>query len=98
VIARKLKQISRERQVIVITHLPQIAAHADAHVRVTKAVARGKTRVAVEPLPEAERAGEIARMLAGASPSAEAAAHAHDMLRKARATRGNGRQETGVRR
>jgi DNA repair protein RecN (Recombination protein N) len=84
VIGRKLKRIAGDRQVIVITHLAQVAAFADAHVRVTKSVARGKTRVAIEPLSDAERRGEIARMLAGAAPSPQAAAHADEMLRAAR--------------
>ena len=84
VIGRKLKRIAADRQVIVITHLAQVAAFADAHVRVTKSVARGKTRVAIEALSEADRPGEIARMLAGAAPSPQAAAHADEMLRAAR--------------
>ena len=49
-----------------------------------RASARGKTRVAIEPLSESERAAEIARMLAGAAPSPQAAAHADEMLRAAR--------------
>ena len=57
VIGRKLKRIAADRQVIVITHLAQVAAFADAHVRVSKSVARGKTRVAIEPLSETDRAG-----------------------------------------
>jgi DNA repair protein RecN (Recombination protein N) len=84
VIGRKLKRLAAERQVIVITHLPQVAAFADAHVRVTKTAARGKTRVIIEPLAETERPAEIARMLAGATPSAQATAHAAEMLRNAR--------------
>ena len=83
-VARKLKQIAADRQVIVITHLPQVAAFADAHVRVTKTVERGRTRVEIDLLPEAERPGELARMLGGAKPSAEASAHAAEMLRRAR--------------
>jgi DNA repair protein RecN (Recombination protein N) len=84
VIGRKLKRLAADRQVIVITHLPQVAAFADAHVRVTKTAARGKTRVEITTLEEAERPGEIARMLAGAAPSAQASAHAEEMLRNAR--------------
>ncbi|HMF42159.1 MAG TPA: DNA repair protein RecN [Polyangia bacterium] len=84
VIGRKLKKIAADRQVIVITHLAQVAAFADAHVRVSKSVSKGKTRVAIEPLAEADRPGEIARMLAGAAPSPQAAAHATEMLRAAR--------------
>ena len=85
VIGRKLKRLAADRQVIVITHLPQVAAFADAHVRVTKTAARGKTRVEIGRLDDAERPGEIARMLAGAAPSAQATAHAEEMLRNARA-------------
>jgi DNA repair protein RecN (Recombination protein N) len=84
-VGRKLKKIAGDRQVIVITHLPQVAAFADAHVRVTKTTERGKTRVAIEALDEADRAAELARMLGGANPSAEARAHAAEMLRRARA-------------
>ncbi|MFL5304045.1 MAG: DNA repair protein RecN [Polyangia bacterium] len=84
VIGRKLKRLSADRQVIVITHLPQVAAFADAHVRVTKTAARGKTKVEIERLSEAERPAEIARMLAGAAPSPQASAHAEEMLRNAR--------------
>jgi DNA repair protein RecN (Recombination protein N) len=85
IIGRKLKRLAAERQVIVITHLPQVAAFADAHVRVTKTTARGKTRVEIRRLDDADRPGEIARMLAGAAPSAQATAHAEEMLRNARA-------------
>ena len=64
VIGRKLKRIAAERQVIVITHLAQVAAFADAHVRVSKTVGRGKTRVAIEPLDD-ERARRRDRAHAG---------------------------------
>jgi DNA repair protein RecN (Recombination protein N) len=84
VIGRKLKRLAADRQVIVITHLPQVAAFADAHVRVTKTAARGKTKVEIDRLSEDERPAEIARMLAGAAPSPQAAAHAAEMLRNAR--------------
>ena len=82
-IGRKLKKIAAARQVIAITHLPQIAAFADAHIRVTKTSGQGRTRVAVEPVAGKERTREIARMLGGATPSAEATAHADEMLRRA---------------
>jgi DNA repair protein RecN (Recombination protein N) len=85
IIGRKLKRLAADRQVIVITHLPQVAAFADAHVRVTKTAARGKTRVEIARLDDTDRPGEIARMLAGAAPSAQATAHAEEMLRNARA-------------
>ena len=91
IVGRKLKKIAAERQVVVITHLPQVAAFGDAHVRVTKTTERGRTRVAIEALGEEERVGELARMLGGAHPSAEARAHAAEMLRRARAGEARGR-------
>ncbi|HTA20357.1 MAG TPA: DNA repair protein RecN, partial [Polyangia bacterium] len=98
IVGRKLKKIAADRQVVVITHLPQVAAFGDAHVRVTKTAERGRTRVAIEVLDEEERTGELARMLGGAKPSAEARAHAAEMLRRARAdeTRGRGQSEPDV--
>jgi DNA repair protein RecN (Recombination protein N) len=82
-IGRKLKKIAASRQVIAITHLPQIAVFADAHIRVSKTSGQGRTRVAVEGVSGKERTREIARMLGGATPSAEATAHADEMLRRA---------------
>jgi DNA repair protein RecN (Recombination protein N) len=85
-IGRKLKVLSGDRQVLVITHLPQIAVFADAHFRVTKKVADERTTVSVDRLGEKDRAAEITRMLSGASKSKQAAAHADEMLRRARAS------------
>jgi DNA repair protein RecN (Recombination protein N) len=84
VIGRKLKAIAAERQVLAVTHLPQIAAAADRHVRVSKEATRARTTVRVEALGDDARAAEVARMLGGAQPSSEAAAHAAEMLRRAR--------------
>ena len=84
-IGRKLKKISADRQVIAITHLPQIAVFADVHLRVTKVVSDDRTVVSIERLDGRQRTGEIARMLSGATPTKQAAAHADDMLRRARA-------------
>jgi len=85
VIGRKLKAIAADRQVLAVTHLPQIAAFADHHLKVEKATAAGRTAVSVDVLGEKARAAELARMLGGSRPSREAAAHADEMLRRARA-------------
>jgi DNA repair protein RecN (Recombination protein N) len=84
VIGRKLKSTAAHRQVLVVTHLPQIAAFADHHIKVTKEASKGRTTIRVAVLTGGERALEIARMLGGAIPSPEAAAHADEMLRRAR--------------
>ena len=61
----KLKQVSRGRQVICITHLAQIAAMADNHMLIEKRVEGGRTFTAVERLSENDRVTEIARILSG---------------------------------
>jgi DNA repair protein RecN (Recombination protein N) len=84
-IGRKLKAIAADRQVIAITHLPQIAVFADVHLRVTKTVKDERTTVSIETLDSKRRSAEIARMLSGATPTKQATAHADDLLRRARA-------------
>jgi DNA repair protein RecN (Recombination protein N) len=85
VIGRKLKAVSEERQVLAVTHLPQIAAFADQHLKVEKSSRKGRTTVTVRVLDEAERQQELARMVGGLEPSRQASAHASEMLRRARA-------------
>ena len=63
VVGRKLWTVGRRAQVLCVTHLPQIAAWADTHFRVGKAVQDGRTYSGAETLSEEERAGEIAGML-----------------------------------
>jgi DNA repair protein RecN (Recombination protein N) len=65
VVARQLRRLADERQVIAVTHLPAIAAVADRHFRVEKDVQAGRTETAVTCLPPAEHKAEIARMLGG---------------------------------
>jgi DNA repair protein RecN (Recombination protein N) len=86
------------RQVLCVTHLPQVAAYADAHLRIEKAEARGRTRSVVTALPAgAPRTLELARMLSGAEVTREAMGAAEALLRSAlrgaRAARARGRHE-----
>ena len=83
-IGRKLAAIARHKQVLVVTHLPQIAAFADRHVKVTKVSSKGRTTVRVAGLSPEERRDEIARMLGGATKTAQAVAHAEEMLRRSK--------------
>jgi len=80
-VGRKLATLAVERQVICITHLPQIAACADHHFVVRKRVAKGRTRSSAERLSDAERVDEIARMLAGITVTKEARRHAAELRR-----------------
>ncbi len=77
-VGRRLARLARSRQVLVVTHLPQIACFADRHFRVTKD--RGTARVA--PLEGSERVEELSRMLSG-MPTEEAATHAEQLLAEA---------------
>ncbi|WP_026553113.1 DNA repair protein RecN [Arthrobacter sp. H20] len=90
-IGRRLAMLASHVQVIVVTHLPQVAAFASQHIRVTKnlsatAEGDGVTASDVEVLPEAERVRELARMLAGQEESATAQAHAEELLADAART------------
>ena len=87
VVGRKLARIARERQVLCITHLPQIAAFADHHFAVEKKTTKGRTRSITRRLEEKERAEELARMLGGVKISAEARRHAEQLLGAARQLR-----------
>ena len=83
-IGRLLRDVAQHRQVLCITHLPQIAAFADVHLRVEKKAAGARTVQLVEKLDGAAREKEIARMMAGVEVTAKARAHAAEMLRRAR--------------
>jgi DNA repair protein RecN (Recombination protein N) len=83
-IGRRLARLAREAQVIVVTHLPQVAAFADHHLRVAKASDGQVTVSGVAALDGAERVTELARMLAGQEESGSARAHAEELLTSAR--------------
>lgn len=80
---QKLRDISRERQVILITHLPQIASFADLHFKVTKSVKHKKTITDVIQLSEDQRIEEIAQMMSGSDQSDISLEHARDLLTNA---------------
>jgi DNA repair protein RecN (Recombination protein N) len=84
VLGRKLRDVSKHRQIICITHLPQIAAFADAHFLVEKRIADGRTLAEVRALDARSRKEELARMLGGVKITARTRAHAEEMLRSAR--------------
>ncbi len=79
-VGERLVRVADKLQVLVVTHSPQVAARGVAHLRVTKAVARGRTTTAVERLDQVARREEIARMLAGETITPSARAAADDLL------------------
>ena len=72
----KMRQIARQRQVLCITHLPQVAAAASAHYAVTKHVRAGRTVSEIQLLDQKERVTELARMLGGQTDAARKHAEA----------------------
>jgi DNA repair protein RecN (Recombination protein N) len=78
-VGRRLARLSAGRQVLVVTHLPQIACFADRHIRVVKD--DGTARVAV--LDDRHRAEELSRMLAGLAGTESAISHAQELLAEA---------------
>jgi DNA repair protein RecN (Recombination protein N) len=77
-VAEKMKKIAKDKQVIVITHLPQIAARAENHYQISKFVKDDKTFTRIEKLDGDKRVDEITRMLGGESDKSRA--HAIEML------------------
>jgi DNA repair protein RecN (Recombination protein N) len=83
VVGRKLRVLGAERQVLCVTHLPQVAAQAHHHVRVSKDSDGTTTRSAVLQLDEGTRVDELARMLGGIEITRETRANAKQMLKDA---------------
>ena len=81
-VAGSLADLAGRRQLVIITHLPRVAALAGRHFRVTKGTAeeQGRTMTDIIPLEPCGRVEELARMLGGANPSSEAAALAGQLL------------------
>ncbi len=80
-----LWRLARHHQVLCVTHLPQIAAHADAHLHIAKSVRDGRTVTAIRELSVDERVREIAAMLGGAATSAASQLAARELLDRAQA-------------
>ena len=77
-VGEKMQQIAKRRQVLCITHLPQVAAPASAHFVASKQVKDGRTISEIKLLNQRERVTELARMLGGQSDAARK--HAEAML------------------
>jgi DNA repair protein RecN (Recombination protein N) len=86
-VGRRLARLSRSAQVIVVTHLPQVAAFADRHFRVLKDETGTVTISGIEALDDEGRRSELSRMLAGLEDSETALAHADELLAVARSGR-----------
>jgi DNA repair protein RecN (Recombination protein N) len=79
-IGRRLARLARSHQVVVVTHLPQVAAFADRHLVVDKSSGGGVVRSGVRTLADQDRVVELARMLAGLDSTDTGRAHAEELL------------------
>lgn len=82
-VGRLMRQLGQDRQVLAVTHLPQVAACAHHHLQVAKASQEGQTFSTVAPLDSGTRVQEVARMLGGERISDTSLAHAREMLQGA---------------
>ena len=82
-IGRRLARLATNNQVIVVTHLPQVAAYADTHLHVSKHVGDEAVTSGVGSLSEEDRVEELARMMAGLDDSDTGRAHAAELLAQA---------------
>jgi DNA repair protein RecN (Recombination protein N) len=85
VVGQKLRALGTRRQVLCVTHLPQVAAQGHAHLRVSKHSEDDATRTRIDTLDAAGRRDELARMLGGVEITRETRAHAKKMLEQAQA-------------
>ena len=83
IVGRKLRGLGRTHQVLCITHLAQIAAQGDHHLRVTKALEQEQTYTAVERLAGDAQVREVARLISGVEVSAKALASAEELVARA---------------
>lgn len=81
IVGKLLRQLSASRQALVITHLPQVAAQGQHHLKVSKHSTQGATLSQIQALSEAERFEELARMLGGVEITDTTRRHAQEMLR-----------------
>ena len=79
-LGEKLALLAKGGQILVVSHLPQVASSADVHFRVSKRAQSGRTRTRIDRLSEAERVEEVARMLGGKSVTSLSISHAEEMI------------------
>ena len=84
IVGRRLRALGNDRQVLAVTHLPQVASQAHRHVLVTKREVNGRSRIQVEMLTGDAKLEELARMLGGVEITQRTRAHAREMLERGR--------------
>jgi DNA repair protein RecN (Recombination protein N) len=87
-VGRALAAVANDHQVLVVTHLPQVAAFADEQVAVSKEERAGRTTATARPVRDGDRVVELSRMLSGQPESDTARGHAEELLATAAQQRG----------
>jgi DNA repair protein RecN (Recombination protein N) len=93
-VGERLHRLARERQVLCVTHLPQVASRADHHFQVEKRTQKGRTSTRVRPLDDGDRINEVARMLGGARVTSASRRHAEEMIGRNVGVRGRPAEES----
>jgi len=84
IVGQSLNQLSQQRQVLCITHLPQVACQGHHHLQVSKIFKQENTHAHIKVLDTEQRVEEIARMLGGVEITSQSLAHAQEMLQHSR--------------
>jgi DNA repair protein RecN (Recombination protein N) len=84
IVGEKLSDIAKKKQIICITHLPQIAANADTHYRIEKNTSNDRTFTNIKKLDDAEMVDEIARLIAGSNITEKTMQHATEIIELAK--------------
>ncbi|MEE8307143.1 MAG: hypothetical protein V3R81_07745 [Gammaproteobacteria bacterium] len=85
IVGRRLRELGEDRQVLCVTHLPQVASQGQQHYRVAKLTDGETTRTIITALGRDERVEELSRMLGGLEITDRARAHAQEMMERASA-------------
>ncbi|MEE9337799.1 MAG: DNA repair protein RecN, partial [Methylococcaceae bacterium] len=80
IVGQKMRELGKQKQVLCVTHLPQVASLGHHHLLVKKDNDKDNTWTQITPLDQKERVGEIARMLGGLKITDQTLAHAEEML------------------
>ncbi len=88
-VGRRLSELGSNRQILCVTHLPQVASQADNHLRINKMSDKKSTRIGVATLTHDERVEELSRMLGGMKITQRTREHAEEMLEAAKTATGN---------
>ena len=98
IVGQKLRALGTDRQVLCVTHLPQVAALANHQMQVSKLAGEDTTRTRIRALDDEERVAEIARMLGGVKITRQTREHAREMIGQARSNGKSGNRKTRTRR